>query len=217
MEILYEDEYLIAINKPAGLASVPGPKIPEKNTLMGKVRAHFHEKGFKPYILHRLDRETSGIVLFGKFPRNRAKLEEIFKEGGTEKTYFALVKGVPRRNGIITFPLDARHTDTKVPAVTKYRVIKQCNGFAVIEAKIQTGRRHQIRKHFAMIEHPLVNDFEYGERNFNRKFQRQYGTHFMFLHAGKIRFKHPFTEKILEIETSPPKNFQKILAAGVFR
>lgn len=209
--ILYEDDYLIAVNKPAGLASVPAPNIAEKNTLMGQVQMAYREKGFVPYILHRLDRETSGVVLFGKFPRNRAKLENIFNADDTKKIYLALVKGKPRLNGIINFPLEARTRNKKVAAKTAYRVLQTYADSSLVEAEIKTGRHHQIRKHFHKIGHPLVNDFDYGDSGFNKKFQKNYGTHFMFLHAVAIEFKHPFTEKIINIKAPLSKQFGKML------
>lgn len=211
MNILYEDDYLVAVNKPPGLASVPAAKIPEKNTIMGQVQELYQDKGLRPYILHRLDREASGVVLFGKFPRNRTQLEAIFESPNTKKIYFALVKGTPRPNGVITFPLEARHRDKNVPAKTTYKILKRFRDCCLVEAEIQTGRHHQIRKHFAKIGHPLVNDFDHGDKNFNRKFQQKYGTHFMFLHAQKFGFQHPATEKMILVEAHLPKPFEKIL------
>ncbi len=218
MEILYEDEYLIAVNKPPGLASVPGLKIANKGTLMFQVQEHFKVMGIKPYILHRLDKETSGITLFGKFPRNRELLSKIFDSSEpngptTKKTYLALVKGCPKSRGIITFPLKARNSNQKIPAKTSYRVLQNHGDYSLVEAEIETGRHHQIRQHLAMIGHPLVNDFDYGNTPFNRKFQKVYKTHFSFLHAKSIEFIHPATQKKLRIEAPIPKPFSKFIRA----
>lgn len=211
MDILYEDDFLVAVNKPAGLASVPGAKVALENTVMGQIQKMFHEKGIKPYPLHRLDSQTSGVMLFGKFPRNREMLEKIFGDPHTKKTYVTLIKGRPHPKGIISFTLPARHKKQFVPAKTIYHIVQIFQDVSLVEAIIETGRHHQIRRHFAKILHPLVNDFEYGNTAFNRIFQKKYGTHFMFLHAMEIQFKHPGTGKMMRIEAPIPKPFQKIL------
>lgn len=202
-EILYEDEYLLAVNKPSGLASVPAPHIPDHRTLQGQVRswALLEEKGYKPYPLHRLDRQTSGVVLFGKFPRDRDALESMFKAESTQKTYLAWVKWVPKdRDGSIRFPLEARSADVRVPAVTHYKTIKIIDNTSILEVNIETGRKHQIRKHLAMIGHPLLLDKEYGDRRFDNEYQRKHkGRGFFFLHAWKFTAVHPFTGAPLEI------------------
>lgn len=203
MRILYEDEHLLALDKAAGLVSVPAPHIPEWKTLQGQVRSWAKNEGktYKPYLLHRLDRDTSGVILCGKYPRDRSSLEAIFKDPRTEKTYLALVKGVPKQEeGFIRFPLEARTVKKKVPALTRYKILKKFGLTSLLEVTIKTGRRHQIRKHLAQIGHPLVCDREYGDRNFNRHYQRlkKRKAHF-FLHAWKFAFFHPFLKKTLRI------------------
>jgi len=197
LKVLYEDENLLAFEKPAGLASVPAPNIPDYKTIQGWARAWaiVQKKDFKPYPLHRLDRDTSGVILFGKFPRDREKLEGIFGNPETEKTYLAMVKWIPKpEEGTISFPLEARSVNKRVPAVTHYKVIQKLDNVALLEVRIETGRKHQIRKHMAMIGHPLVLDRLYGDKSFDQHYQRKKkGKGQFFLHAMKISFIHPFT------------------------
>jgi RluA family pseudouridine synthase len=196
--ILYEDDHLLAVDKPAGMASVPAPHIPESKTLQGKVRAWTleHEKGYKPYLLNRLDRPTSGIVLFGKFPRDREALEAIFQNPATRKTYLALVKGIPKvKSGTIRIPLEARGSKKKVPATSHYKVREIYEKSSLLEVVIETGRQHQIRKHLAAIGYPLVCDKLYGDWNYNQVYMRQTkGRGQMLLHAWRFEFEHPFTK-----------------------
>jgi RluA family pseudouridine synthase len=203
-EILFEDEYFLAVNKPSGVASVPAPHIPEHRCLQGQVRAWalLHDKGYKPYPLNRLDRQTSGIMLFGKFPRDREKLEGMLKDPATQKTYLALVKWVPKeREGTITFPLEARTISKKVPAVTHYKTLRMMDNVSILEVKIETGRKHQIRKHLAMIGNPLLLDKEYGDRSFDNEYQRKHkGRGQFFLHSWKWSAVHPVTGSLVEIE-----------------
>ena len=203
IKVIYEDDYLFAVDKPVDLVSVPAPHIPEIRTLQGQARmwAIAQGKDFKPYLLNRLDRDTSGIILFGKYPRDREALENIFKDARTQKTYLALVKWVPKEpEGTIKIPLEARTSDIKVPAVSHYKLLKKIANSSILEVRIETGRKHQIRKHLAYIGHPLVLDREYGDRTFNNSYQKQKkGKGKYFLHSWKFRFYHPFLKKELEI------------------
>jgi len=208
LKLLFEDDNLLAFEKPAGLAAVAAPNIPPYKTLVGWVRAWVvtHGKEFKPYPLHRLDRDTSGVMLFGKFPRDREKLEAIFGAPETEKTYLALVKWVPKKDeDTISIPLEARTARIKVPAITHYKVLKKLDNISLLEVRIETGRKHQIRKHLSMIGNPLLLDHLYGDRNFDMHYQRKHkGRGKFFLHAAAITFKHPFTGEMVKIVSEAP-------------
>lgn len=203
--IVYEDNSIIAANKPPRLASVPAPDITLGQTLLGRVRREasrtMGERSQSVYPLHRLDYATSGIVLFGKNPKEREALENIHGHGETDKIYLALVKGCPPAKGSIDFPVPARGYNILVAAHTEYRVLGRAGGglCSLIEIKIATGRRHQIRRHFAAIKFPIVLDDEYGDRKFNGQFRRKFRLGRHFLHAGKISFVHPITGEYVNL------------------
>lgn len=209
IDVIYEDEYLLAVNKPAGLVSVPAPHIPNYKTLQGQIRewAEREGKDYKPYLLNRLDQDTSGVLLLGKHPRDRDKLEAIFQDPRTEKTYLAYVKWVPKqREGTIKFSLEARSVAKKVPAVTHYKVVKMIGNSSLLEVRIETGRKHQIRKHLAMIGHPLILDREYGDKTFNNNWQRlKKGKGKFYLHSWKTSFFHPFLKQEVVVEAPAPE------------
>lgn len=206
--ILYEDAHILAVFKPVDMLSVPAATMPEWRTLQGRVRewAIQNNKDFKPYLLNRLDRETSGIVLFGKFPRDRQALEGIFKNPSTQKTYLALVKGAPKQpHAKIGIPLEARNSNQKVSASTHYTVKEKYGPMSLLEVRIETGRQHQIRKHLMMIGHPLVRDPKYGDKNFNIAFiKATKGKALMYLHSSKMEFFHPLLKKDIKIISEPP-------------
>lgn len=206
--IIYQDNSIIAANKPARLASVPATNISLGSTLLGRVRREasktMGERSQSIYPLHRLDYATSGILLFGKNLKEKGSLETIHRHPKTEKIYLALANGHPPAKGRIDFPIPARSHNIFVAAHTEYRVMAQAGEkpYSLVEIKISTGRRHQIRRHFAMINFPIVLDDEYGSRKFNQKFRRKFRLGRHFLHAWKIAFIHPILNKHIEL-TAP--------------
>lgn len=216
--IIYEDEYLLAVSKPARMASVPADGIAPKVTALGEVQRMCQERGddFQPYLLHRIDMQTSGLLMFGKHERDREKLEEILRAKDTAKKYTALVKGIPK-GSVITAKLKARESSDKIFAQTKYRVIRvyklpKLKGVvSLVEAEIVTGRKHQIRQHFADIGCPVVMDDQYGDFSFNRKFRSAFRLGRMFLHASSIQFFHPFLEKNISIRAALPPDLEGTL------
>lgn len=207
------------------MASVPGAGIERKDTVLGKMewmiaKRFEHENGgtrdggsdnvavgeakkFVPYLLHRLDMATSGVMLFGKYGSDREKLEGIFRDDRTAKTYLALVRGVPRGNKI-TFKLKARESDVLIDAKTRFKVQETFKTLAgvvsLVEIQIDTGRKHQIRQHFASIGCPVVLDSQYGDSALNRRFRIRYRLGRQFLHAMKLHFFHPTLEREIEID-----------------
>ncbi|MBI5411860.1 RluA family pseudouridine synthase [Candidatus Peregrinibacteria bacterium] len=211
---LYEDDYLIAIQKPPRVVSVPNPQTSLNASVLGKVQRRYEGKGFKPYLLHRLDKETSGVLLFGKFERDRTPLEAIFQHSETEKSYLTFLKGVPRGDSV-QIPLKARTADVSVEAKTHFSILKTMRIFgascALVEAVIETGRRHQIREHFSRIGCPVIMDAEYGDFAFNRKFRIVLRLGRLFLHAKRIRFMHPFLKQLITIEAPIPMDLLSVL------
>ncbi len=207
VQIVYEDEFMFAVNKPARIASVPSEGIPLHRTMLGIVQEFCaaRENEYVPYLLHRIDMQTSGLLMFGKHEKDREPLENILTQKTTQKKYTALVKGIPR-GSVITARLKARTSDAKVFAQTKYKVIRVYKVLgtvvSLVEAQILTGRKHQIRQHFANIKCPVVMDGEYGDFAFNRKFREKFRFSRQFLHSSSVEFHHPLLEKTVKI-TAP--------------
>ena len=204
--ILYEDEHLLAVNKLPRELSVAGKGKTQKLALLDFIK----QEHANVTALHRLDFETSGVLLFAKQASNTARLaEQLFSDA--VKTYVTLVKGRPgKKQGTITKPLPARTTGT-VEAVTHYVIEDVFANSALVRVQIDTGRHHQIRRHLAMINHPLVLDHEYGHKKFNGLFTQEFGLRHLFLHASTLEFTHPETGERLTIEAPLPVHFVKIL------
>jgi tRNA pseudouridine65 synthase len=212
--ILYEDDHLIAISKPSRVATVPDRITSHGWSVMGLVEEKYKPKGIVPYPLHRLDKDTTGVLLFGKYPRDREKLEDILGAPETVKTYIALVKGRPFGKAIRA-DLKARHSDEMIKAETQFTVLKsvpfQDVFLSYVEAKIKTGRKHQIRQHFASIHCPIVNDREYGDTKFNTKFNWIFHLGRHFLHARSVEFVHPFTGEKIKIVAPFTKDLGSVI------
>jgi tRNA pseudouridine65 synthase len=212
--ILYEDETLFAVNKPAGVVSVPDPNTPLEKSILGMVKTQFADKGVSPFLLHRLDAPTSGVLLFGKAPSHRAELEGILIDPRTRKKYIALLKGIPKGSKISN-PLKSRSSGELVPAQTDFRVLRHFDLFGVpcsiVEAEIHGGRKHQIRQHFSQISCPVVMDADYGDWKFNKRFRMEFHFSRLFLHARSLQFVHPITKKEITIEAPYPPDMQSFM------
>lgn len=227
--VLYEDDALLAVDKPGGLAVHPGSGITGA-TLVDWARHYLGTDpgslDFKPSPAHRLDRETSGVILVAKKRQAMVKLTEIFTEGRAHKTYLALVKGrMPRSRGTIDLPL-AEHQQTArsreerginlQEAVTHYRVIASGAGVSLLECTIETGRTHQIRRHLAAVGNPVVGDARYGDFPYNRTVRATWGLKRQFLHARRLEVEHPLTGAPLHVEAPLPEDLVATLhAAGI--
>lgn len=195
LDIVYEDEWMIAVNKPSGMPTHPsrGNSLP---TLAEGIMAYFSQKSFVFRSVNRLDRDTSGIVLIAKDTVSAAKLSSGMKRGEFEKTYVAILSGVPTpENATVDAPIERECADSikrtvRVDgkrALTEYKVIRRlADGNSLCEIKLHTGRTHQIRVHMAYIGHPLVADFLYGERIDGKSYK---------LHAKTLSFIHPITNE----------------------
>lgn len=213
--IIFEDDYILAVNKPARVASVPAEGIEERRTMMHIVQEFCRARGDtdKPYLLHRLDMQTSGVLLFGKHEKDRKPLEDILIQKDTHKKYLALVKGIPRGK-VITAKLKARESDEKIFAQTAYNVIRVYKlpmlrtVVSLIESEIKTGRKHQIRQHFSEIGCPVVLDPLYGDFSFNKKIRTTYRLGRQFLHSSSLTFTHPMTGERMHIEAPLPMDLK---------
>lgn len=215
LEILYQDEYLIVINKPPGLTVHPAPSCP-KNTLVHRLIKHFPQialqGGDRPGIVHRIDKDTSGLLCIALTEEVRLRLVELFASRKVDKEYLAIVHGVPPISGLIKASL-GRDPRTKVKvavisggkfASTEWNVLYSGKNrlYSLIKLKIHTGRTHQIRVHMKHIGHPLIGDQVYTDKKYkNPRYKRQ------MLHAWKLSFNHPITMEKLQFLCPPPKNF----------
>lgn len=205
--ILFEDQWLLAVTKLGGELVVKGKGRVDRLPLLDFLRKQY------PLLLpiHRLDFETSGVVVFSK---TRRVLQAIIasKFAGWKKTYVAVVLGVPpRTEGMVVRPLPSRTGKGMVETQTHYRLLEKLRGCSIVECQFERGQRHQIRKHMSMIESPLILDDEYGDKKANRAFSRLLKMHRFFLHASSVEFPHPVTGAKTRIESPLPTSFQRTL------
>ena len=214
LAVIYEDDHLIIIDKSSGMVVHPGAGR-QTNTLANALLFHFPEiEGLgpkeKPGIVHRLDKETSGVILVARTPTAYQELLRQFKEREVEKCYIALVWGkMPRKEGTITWAI-GRHTKhgermsvkTNKPRVaeTRYRVKKSHEEFTLLDIRPITGRTHQIRVHLAASGHPVVGDSRYGRK------KKQSGCPRLFLHAHRLAFTHPSSGEKVSFQSPLPSN-----------
>src|SRR5271156_6464252 len=228
LNILFEDKSLLVLNKPAGLVVHPAAGHEEHtlvNALLHHCRGSLSGIGgvARPGIVHRLDKETSGCLVVAKNDETHLALTKQFAERCVKKIYNALVCGEPGRATAEIHAAIARHpTHRKRMAVrdasssraahTSYRILERLYAATLMEAHIHTGRTHQVRVHFQFIGHPLVGDDTYGARqNARLKELTHYVAPRVMLHARKLSFIHPRTEKQMSFEAPLPKDFQDAL------
>lgn len=217
IDIVYEDEYLLIINKKSGV--VVHPAVGNySHTLVNGLIYYFNtlsnKKSIRPGIVHRLDKDTSGLMVVAKNDSIHEQLSEMIRKKKIERKYICLVWGILKHDkGTIDAPIgrDASNrqkfavTDINgKDSITHFKVIKRYTETTLLECVLDTGRTHQIRVHLNYIGHPVVNDPIYG----NRKIINDFGQ---MLHSKSIRFIHPITKKEICFEIDPPKEFIKIL------
>lgn len=225
LKVVYEDQALLVVDKPAGMVVHPAPGHPA-GTLVNALLAHCPELAARgderPGIVHRLDRDTSGLILVAKSEKVRRALQRQFQDRQVHKVYLALLDGhLQPAWGRIEAPLgrDPQHRQRVAvlaggrEAVTEYHVLQQfsqqmgpaAGDYTLVEVEPRTGRTHQIRVHFASIGHPVVGDTVYGRRRSRLPVPRQ------FLHARRLGFKHPVTGQRLELEAALPADLASVL------
>jgi 23S rRNA pseudouridine955/2504/2580 synthase len=226
--VLHEDADLLVVDKPAGLAAHPGTGIVGA-TLVDMARTYLRVPDdlppteFRPSPAHRLDRDTSGVVLVAKTRRAMVALGETFTTGeGVRKTYLALAKGkMPRESGTIDLPLSEHEQTSKSKAirgvnfqeaVTRWKVVSSMKEASLLSVTIETGRTHQIRRHLEAAGHPVAGDKRYGDFAFNRAAKQRWGLGRMFLHAWKLEVPHPITGAPLRLEAELPPALREVLS-----
>ena len=213
LRIAWEDEHLLVVDKPAGVVVHPAPGH-AGGTLVHSLLAHGAAGGEaeRPGIVHRLDRDTSGVILVAKNDAAHNALAKQLKERTVEKTYLALVEGTPKpMQGVIDAPIarDSRNRQRMAvveggrESVTSYSVVERFSGYSLVEARPKTGRTHQIRVHLAAIGHPMLGDRVYGKPS--NLVGRQ------FLHAARIAFLHPRSGRRMELEAKLAEDLEAAL------
>jgi 23S rRNA pseudouridine1911/1915/1917 synthase len=229
-EVLFEDDEVLALDKPAGLPIHPTAKF-WRNTLTAVLRERY--PGQRLQVAHRIDRETSGVLLVARTPRAASWLKRAFARRAVEKTYLALVKGRPPDQGVIDRPIKLLDTPTHLmmgpapdglTAVTRYRVLRRFAEHALCEVHPETGRQHQIRVHLAAIGYPIVGDKLYGagEPLFMRACDEGMSPELLAafdglarhaLHAHRVTFPHPATHADTSVESPLPSDLTDYIDA----
>jgi tRNA pseudouridine65 synthase len=223
LEILFEDEYLIAINKPSGLL-VHRTSIAAEETVFA-LQMLRDQIGQHVSPVHRLDRPTSGVLLFSKKEEILPLLKEQFSNRSVQKTYLAIVRGIPGiKSDLIDHPLTSERSNKLQEAQTHYKVIAEAeipfdttgryptSRYSLLELKPETGRTHQIRRHLAHIRHYILGDRKHGDNKQNQFFEKQYGMVNLLLHAKRLEFIHPNSSQKVSIEASLPLHFHETLS-----
>jgi 23S rRNA pseudouridine1911/1915/1917 synthase len=231
IDVVYEDEYLLVVNKAPGMVVHPsgtGKYIGE--SLVNAVLAHVGDglKGIggvlRPGIVHRLDKDTSGLIVIAKTDITHRALVDIFKNRQIKKHYLALVYKNVSDDGIITGDIGRHRVNRKKMSIdgiaareakTEFSVLDRMETHigpvTLLDIRLHTGRTHQIRVHFMSIGNPIVGDTKYGDKKVNKLFAQKYGLERQFLHAYKLSFVHPETSKKVDIEVGLPPDLEKVM------
>jgi tRNA pseudouridine65 synthase len=211
IDLLYADGHLVVAQKPSGLLVHRGWDN-DDDVAMFRVRDAI---GGYVYPVHRLDRGTSGALVFARTKAAASALAQAFENGAVEKSYLALVRGAPPESGTIDYAIQKREDGPRVPAVTRFRVVARSpvDRCSLVEARPETGRLHQIRRHLRHIDHPLVGDVNYGSGAINRHYRASYGLHRLALHARRVAFAPPETGARVDVVAPVPADLAGPLAA----
>ena len=219
VDVVYEDNDIIVVNKPKGLVVHPANGNWE-GTLVNAIMAICKDSlsgiggEVRPGIVHRLDKDTSGLLIIAKNDEAHLNMSNQIKDRQVRKIYYALVRGIVHENeATINMPIGRSNKDRKKMAVTKdgkeavthFKVIERFNKYTLLEVKIDTGRTHQIRVHLSEIGHPVVGDEVYSNG------KNEFGVKGQLLHAKSLDFKHPITGKEMHLEVELPDEFKNVL------
>jgi len=226
LEILYQDEYLVAINKPSGLLVHRSPI--DRHETRFAIQELRNQIGQYVYPVHRLDKPTSGVLLFALDKDTAKLLSEQFSAGTTQKEYIAVVRGYTSEKGIIEHALTQKHdkiadkdsSDEKEAqeATTEYERLNtveldyaigryEKTRYSLVRLLPHTGRKHQLRRHMKHINHHMLGDTKYGRGEHNKFIRKEYDCHRMLLHAKSLKIKHPYSEDLLDIQAGFDESF----------
>ncbi|HIP20145.1 MAG TPA: tRNA pseudouridine(65) synthase TruC [Sulfurimonas sp.] len=236
LEILYKDEYLVVINKPSGL--LVHKSMIDKHEIYFAMKILSKQIGQWVYPVHRLDKPTSGVLLFALDSHSAKLMSEQFSSHSIEKTYIAIGRGYVEDAGVIEHPLlekldkiahkDKSQTREAKEAITAFKCLGQVElnasvgkyetvRYSLVELKPKTGRKHQLRRHMKHINHHLLGDTKYGRGEHNKFVREKYDIHRLMLHALRLELKHPYTLEKLIIEAPFDELFTKMLKEFNFR
>ena len=219
LQILFQDEDYVAVHKPPGLL-VHRTRISQDTEFLLQ---HLRDQlGKKVYPVHRLDRATAGVIVFGLHSEAARRFTELMQARSISKTYLAIVRGWTPEQGVIDRPLEKDGLGELQDALTHYRRLATAElsipvsryptaRYSLVEVMPKTGRMHQIRRHFNHLRHPILGDRKHGPRHHNRMWREQFQSEMLMLLARKISFIHPFNSKELTIETSPEPEMLSML------
>ena len=219
IDVIYEDKDIIVVNKPKGMVVHPANGNPDGtlvNAILAKCKDSLSGIGgeIRPGIVHRLDKDTSGLLIIAKNDQAHINMSKQIQDRKVIKKYIALVKGVIGENtATIDMPIARSTKDRKKMAVdpkgkeaiTHYKVLQRYDKYTLLEIKIDTGRTHQIRVHMSYIGHPVVGDMQYSNG------KNEFGIEGQMLHSKYLEFDHPITGKRLKLEAPPPEYFEQVL------
>ena len=224
LDFIIQTEDYVIVNKPSGLASQPGSGTRPGESLVEYLWEWGKKEGldFKPTIAHRLDQETSGMIIAALHGDTLRDFTRLIREHEVDKYYFALVKGnLKKDRGTINESLTrtdnakgskmlvGQDNDKAQEAITHYRVKQHYEGYDLVKIKLETGRMHQIRAHFASIGHPLLGDTRYGDFALNREVKKQFGLNRLFLHSCRLEFDYQGEHKVFDCPL--PKELQNVI------
>jgi tRNA pseudouridine65 synthase len=209
--ILFEDAYFVAIQKPSGILVHRTGISEDKIFVLQELR---NQLGRHVFPVHRLDRGTSGVLLFAFDSKSAAALQSALESPISVKTYLAIVRGWLPDEGSIDVSLEKDGTGELQEALTSYRCLARATlqvpvdryataRYSLVAIRLHTGRMHQIRRHFAHERHPVLSDFKRGDRHHNHMWEREFGMTTMQLLAWRLHFEHPFTGEAMDLEASP--------------
>jgi tRNA pseudouridine65 synthase len=218
LQLIFEDDYLICVSKPNNVLvhhARHSRNVADEKSLLQLLDEQI---GGKFYPIHRLDRKTSGIILLAKETQFVSKFQDLFTADEIQKTYYGVVRGFSPETKTIDTPVKGRDSNVHKEALTYLKTLAQVlleipvkpydsSRYSLVELLPKTGRMHQLRVHSNKISHPLIGDTKYGDKNHDMMFDENFGWKNMFLHAGKLEFKHPFTSEELTLKAPFPKDW----------
>jgi len=232
LDILYQDEYLVAINKPSGLLVHKSPI--DKHETRFALQLLRDQIGQYVYPIHRLDKPTSGVLLFALDAQTAQSMSELFRSSNVQKEYVAIVRGFTQEASMVDYPL-TQMLDTKAQklqgitkeeqeAKTEYRRLATVElpfpvsrypvaRYSLIKLIPKTGRKHQLRRHMKHIFHPIVGDTKHGRGEHNKLFREKFSSYRLLLHSNRLKFRHPFSQKEIVIEASLDDSFKELFKA----